>query len=85
MFSIISWIVFGAIAGWVANTMSGSKQKNGCIANVVIGLTGAVIGGILGSIIFDNDVTKWSLSGFVLSVAGALLLLFLIRKLGGQY
>lgn len=85
MLSLLGWILFGAITGWVANTMTGAKHKNGCLANVVIGLTGAIIGGILGNIAFGHDAMKWNISSFVLSIAGAILLLLLIRKLGGSY
>jgi uncharacterized membrane protein YeaQ/YmgE (transglycosylase-associated protein family) len=40
-----------------------------------------VIGGFLGNLLFDVDVIKWSIEGFLVSVAGALILLFAMRKL----
>ena len=44
---IISWIIFGAVAGWLATTLTGKKENKGCLFNVVIGIVGAFIGGAM--------------------------------------
>ena len=46
MGGIISWILFGALAGWAASVLTGAKQQ-GCLTNVVIGIVGAFIGGFI--------------------------------------
>jgi len=43
---ILGWIVFGAIAGWLASLIMG-KQGSGCMVNVALGLVGALAGGFL--------------------------------------
>lgn len=73
---ILSWIVFGALAGWVAGLIVGTSDRQGCLKNVVIGIVGAFIGGFL-----MNFITKtpfgfnWSWPSFAVAVIGAILLL----------
>lgn len=81
---IISWLLFGALAGWVASMIFGNKESQGWIGNIVVGLVGAFIGGLIGSWLFDVDVVKWSISGFITAVAGALILLFGLRMVTGR-
>lgn len=42
--SVIAWIVIGLIAGWLAGTVSRGRGF-GCIANIFLGLVGAILGG----------------------------------------
>ena len=39
------WIIFGAIAGWIASIVMGKNKQMGAIANIVVGIVGAFIGG----------------------------------------
>ena len=61
---ILSWIIFGALAGWVASMIAGTNREMGWLENIIVGIVGAFIagwlfprlgfaigGGILGSII----------------------------------
>lgn len=78
---LISWLIFGAVAGWAASMIYGNKQSQGWIGNIVVGLVGSVIGGFIGNLMFDVDTTKWSIGGFVSAILGAVLFLFILRKL----
>ena len=44
---LISWIIFGALAGWVASMITGNDRRQGCLFNIVIGVIGAFLGGIV--------------------------------------
>ncbi len=79
---LISWLIFGALAGWVASMLYGNKDSQGWIGNIAVGLVGAVIGGFIGNLLFDVDMTKWSIGGFATAVVGAVIFLFVLRKLG---
>ena len=46
MWSILSWIVFGAFVGWLAGFFIG-KPREGCLVNIALGLVGALAGGFL--------------------------------------
>ena len=79
---LISWLIFGALAGWAASKLYGNNNSQGWVGNIVVGLVGSVIGGFLGNLLFDVDTTKWSIGGFAIAVIGAVLFLFILKKLG---
>ena len=74
--SLLSWIVFGALAGWIASIIAGTNQRQGCIANIVIGIVGAFVGGLLvGLVTGDGFDPAFNLRSLVVAVMGALILL----------
>ena len=42
---IILWIIFGALVGWLASLIMGTDAQQGALANIIVGIIGAVIGG----------------------------------------
>jgi uncharacterized membrane protein YeaQ/YmgE (transglycosylase-associated protein family) len=80
---IISWIVLGAIAGFLANLLIGGGE--GVIGTIILGIVGAVIGGYIASAIFHKgDVTGVNIESIVISVLGAILVLVVWRALQGN-
>jgi uncharacterized membrane protein YeaQ/YmgE (transglycosylase-associated protein family) len=76
----ISWIIFGALAGWVASMIAGQNERVGWLGNIVVGIVGAFIGGLIFSFLSGQPFTVgWSLGAFIAAVIGALILLFIIR------
>jgi len=72
----IGWIVLGLIAGAIAKAIKPGKQGGGWLATLLLGVLGAIVGGWLGSAIFGVGVEEfWSLSTWLLAIAGSLLLL----------
>jgi uncharacterized membrane protein YeaQ/YmgE (transglycosylase-associated protein family) len=57
----LSWILFGAIAGWLANVLAGRKERSGCLANIAVGVVGAFIGGALFRALGGVGVTGFNL------------------------
>ena len=45
--NIILWIIFGALAGWIASMIMGTNAQMGALANIIVGIVGALIGGFL--------------------------------------
>ena len=77
---IISWIVLGAIAGFLANALVGGRE--GLIGTIILGIVGAVVGGYLAEAIFHKgDVTGVNIESIVIAVAGAIVVLFVYRAL----
>jgi len=73
---ILSWIIFGALAGWVASLITGRNARMGCLLNILVGVAGALIGGFLMGLITGNEFTiNWSWSSFLVAVVGAALFL----------
>ena len=75
---IIAWIVLGAIAGFIANLIMGSRE--GLIMMVVLGIVGAVVGGFIASnLLHVADVTGLNLESLVVAVFGAIVVIFVAR------
>ena len=71
------WILFGAIAGWIASIIMGRNAQMGAMANIVVGIVGAVIGGFLMSVFGSVGVTGFNFYSIFVAVVGASVLLFL--------
>jgi len=78
--TIIYWIIFGLIAGSIANFIAPSS-KGGILGSIVLGIIGAVVGGYLGQRFFGVGVTGFNLMSFVVAVIGSLLVIFIGRLL----
>ena len=73
---IVSWIIFGALAGWVASLIAGTSRKQGCILNIVVGVAGAFIGGIIVSFLTNEGIDfGFNLRSFLVAVLGSVLFL----------
>ena len=78
----LSWIFFGLLAGAVARVLTPGRHGIGCFGTIAVGLIGAVIGGFIGEAVFGGDVDfGWDLGPFLLSVAGAVVLLLALNAL----
>ena len=79
----ILWIISGAIAGWIAGRLYGDDRPEGCVTNTVLGIGGALLGGAIYTLITGRDFTAgFNLTSLVVAILGALLLIFLLRRLG---
>jgi uncharacterized membrane protein YeaQ/YmgE (transglycosylase-associated protein family) len=74
--NIVSWILFGLIVGIVANAIDPSPNKSGVTGSILLGVVGALVGGLLANLIFGITITGFSLTTFLVAIAGSLLLLF---------
>jgi uncharacterized membrane protein YeaQ/YmgE (transglycosylase-associated protein family) len=79
---ILSWIVFGLLAGLVARLLTPGNHKIGCIPTVVVGIVGAFLGGLIGQVILGESVHfGFSFKPFALAVVGAIVLLLALQAL----
>ncbi|AJW62428.1 GlsB/YeaQ/YmgE family stress response membrane protein [Elizabethkingia sp. HX WHF] len=76
---ILTWIIFGLIAGAIAKAIHPGSDPGGWIATIIIGIIGSVVGGWLGSMIFGVDVTGFNISSFLVAIGGAVLCLAVYR------
>ena len=72
---IVTWIIGGAIVGWAASLLMGRNRRMGCLANVIVGVLGAVIGGFLAGLVGEPGVTGFNLSSAAVALVGAVILL----------
>jgi uncharacterized membrane protein YeaQ/YmgE (transglycosylase-associated protein family) len=80
---IISWIVFGLIAGVLAKLIMPGKDPGGMIITSLIGIAGAMLGGFISTSLGYGDVSGFDLRSLGLAIGGALVLLFGYRTLKG--
>ena len=74
---IIMWLIVGGIVGWLASLIMRTDAQQGILMNIVVGIVGAFIGGLLfagGSI--NNGI---SLGSFIVSLVGAIILLAIVN------
>ncbi|MGI9527552.1 MAG: GlsB/YeaQ/YmgE family stress response membrane protein [Weeksellaceae bacterium] len=76
---ILTWILFGLIAGAIAKWISPGADPGGWIGSIIVGILGAFVGGWLGSMLLGVDVTGFNFSSFLVAVGGAVLLLFIYK------
>ena len=77
---IVSWLIFGALAGWVASMIAGTSREQGWLANILVGIVGALVGGFLWALLFGDEVDfGWSIGSFVVAVVGAVVLLAVVN------
>ncbi len=78
---LLSWVLFGALAGWVASIITRTNAQQGSLMNVVIGVAGAFVGGLISELLFNDAVNfGWDLRSFGVAVLGAVLLLVIFRR-----
>ena len=78
--SIISWALFGLLAGAVAKMLMPGKDPGGCIITILLGVGGAMVGGFVGNFLGWGSSGSWSFKSFALAVVGAVILLALYRQ-----
>ena len=82
---IFSWILFGLLAGAAARLLVPGTGGIGCLGTIVVGIVGALVGGLIGEIVLGEDVRfGWDFGPFLLSVAGAIAFLLVLRALGSR-
>jgi len=89
MINFLVWIVAGAVIGWVASIIMRTNSRQGLIADILVGIFGAFVGGYLLSPIFNAGTINqgdFSLPALLVSLGGAVILLAiskLFRNIGG--
>ena len=79
MFGIIGWIVFGLVVGIIAKLLMPGRDPGGFIITVLLGIAGAVVGGFAGRAL--GFYGPGEAAGFLMSLVGAVILLFIYHKL----
>ena len=82
MFGVIGWIIFGLIVGAIAKLLMRGRDPGGIIVTMALGIAGALLGGFVGRALGwyqENEP-----AGFLMSLVGAVLLLWIYRMVGGR-
>lgn len=76
--SILGWVILGGLAGWLASVLT-SEPRRGCLTNIVLGVIGAVVGGLVFSFIGRAPVTGFNLWSLFVATSGAVIVIVLFR------
>ena len=84
--NIISWIVLGAIAGYLAGFLVKGDEGMGVIGHIVLGIVGALVGGFLAGVLFNTDPIDGALdiSSIVVATIGAVLTVLVVSMVTGR-
>lgn len=79
--NFILWIVFGAIAGWLASIIMKTDARQGFLMDVILGIVGAFVGGFIMNMFGSAGVTGFNLYSFIVAIIGAVVLIWIGRRL----
>lgn len=80
--SILGWIILGGLAGWLASLLVRGTGL-GLLGDILVGIVGAFIGGIIVSALGGTGITGFNIWTFVVAVIGAVILLLIVRLITG--
>jgi uncharacterized membrane protein YeaQ/YmgE (transglycosylase-associated protein family) len=83
---IVSWLVVGAIAGYLAGFLVKGDESYGVIGHIVLGIVGAIVGGFLaGLVLGGNDyLTGINLGTVIVAVIGAVIAVIVWNSISGR-
>ena len=83
---ILGWIILGLLAGIIAKAILPGDDPGGFIITAIIGIVGAILGGLLASVLFDADPLDefFDISTWITAIVGAIVLLLIYRLVTGR-
>lgn len=85
--NFIIWILVGALVGWLASVIMRTNGRQGFLLDIVVGIIGAFLGGLLISPLLGIDTINqrdFSLPSILVSLLGAIILLAIVRLIRGR-
>ena len=80
--SIIGWIIIGFLAGALSGLVIRNRTAGGCLANILIGILGGLVGGFLARHLFGtNEIYGW-IGALVVAFIGAVIVRWLLALAG---
>lgn len=80
--SFILWLIVGGLLGWVASMIMGTNDRQGIFLNIIVGIVGAFIGGLLLAPLFGTGTINagdFSIGSLLVSLVGAVILLAIVN------
>lgn len=76
---ILVWVIFGALAGWIASMIMKTNANQGMIGDIIMGIVGAFVGGFLMEFIGQSGVNGFNLYSLLVAVFGACVAIYIGR------
>jgi len=84
LLNLLLWLVLGALAGWIASKVMGTGAQQGLLLDIVVGIVGAFLGGILMNVIGFAGVTGFNIYSLIVAILGAVVLLAIVKAVRGN-
>jgi len=83
---IISWIVVGGLAGWIASIVMGTNERQGCVTDIVLGILGACLAGWGYWLLTGRQLllTGINIPSIVVALVGACIVIAIKKVLAGR-
>ncbi len=78
---IISWIILGALAGWISSMIMNTNESMGAFANIGVGVIGALIGGYVMNFFNRAGVNSLNLYSLGVALLGSVILLAIYKAI----
>jgi len=78
--NILLWIILGGLAGWIASIVMKTNERQGLLADIVLGIVGALIGGFVVSMLGGQGVTGFNLYSLVVAIVGAVGVIWIAKS-----
>ena len=79
--NLLLWIILGLVAGWIASLIMKTNSSQGPLMDIVLGVIGAIVGGMLMNLLGLSPVTGFNIYSILVATLGAVILIWLGRVL----
>lgn len=76
---ILAWIILGGVAGWIASLILGADASQGLVLNIVVGIVGAFLGGVIFNFFGTAGITGFNLYSLIVATVGATVCIWVVR------
>ena len=84
-YGIFAWMIIGGLAGWVASMIMKTNARMGIIANIAVGIVGAVLGGYITHTFFNNSFgSNGLIASFGVALLGSCIVIGIVKMVGGR-
>ena len=79
MVGLLIWILFGALVGWLASILMKTDAQQGPLANILLGIAGALVGGFIMRFLGFDGVSGFNLYSVLVAILGSVVLVALYK------
>lgn len=83
--NLIAWVIFGALAGWIASMVVNTNERQGALGNILVGIVGALLGGFIVEMLGGSGISGFNVSSLIIAIFGSVILLAVVKSFSHHY